>query len=97
VLLAGMKMVRQQRTTEFFTWLDNKNTPLSPEQLRTGPLCALYIDSIIDVEEIAPNLRINTKLNEEIISTFTLLIDKGKALEAAMGRLTNLQETLACR
>ncbi len=88
-VLLLMKLARQKRLMEFFVWLRDQ-AMLPPELLRQSLLYALHAEPVLDVEEIARTLEDNPKLKEQVMSTATVLIAKGKAEGKAEGKANGL-------
>ena len=97
VVLELMKQVRAKELFKFFVWLAGHELP-PLDLLRFSLLYAWNAEPGLDLEQIAPNLEHNPKLREEIMSTATTLIAKGKAEGKARGlvegRLTGLQDIM---
>ncbi len=89
VILQLLKLAREQRMIEFFSWLaaDLVMDAMSPDLLRRTLLYALHAQSDLDVEEIAHTLQRNPELKERTMSIAQKLIAKGKAEGKAEGEI----------
>lgn len=88
-----MKLAREKHLMDFFVWLRDQ-TMLPPELLRQSLLYALHAEPVLDVEEIARTQENNPKPKEQVMSTATVLIAKGKAHGLLMGKLQMMQEMM---
>ncbi len=87
VILQLLKLAREQRLIEFFSWLaaDLVMDAMSPDLLRRTLLYALHAQTDLDVEEIAHTLQLNPELKERTMSIAQKLIAKGRAEGEARG------------
>ena len=88
VVLQLMKMAREQRLLEFFSWLAaiQEIADILPEWLlRMALLYALHNEVNLDVEKIGRNLTANPKLKTTAMSTAQKLIASGEILGEARG------------
>ncbi|MEN3942851.1 Rpn family recombination-promoting nuclease/putative transposase [Prosthecobacter sp. SYSU 5D2] len=93
VVLQLMKLAREKKLIEFFTWMATEIVLKSmPEDLlRLSLLYALHADTNLDVEEIAHTLELNHELRENTMSIAQKLHSRGKAEGKAEGKLQLLQ------
>jgi predicted transposase YdaD len=89
VVLQLMKLARQKRLLEFFTWLaglQRITERLPPDLLRLAILYALHADASLDVKEITRNLEANPELQKTAMSVAEQLISQGRAEGRIEGR-----------